>query len=390
MRNTVIYGLFHRITTSGRYIPEIDGLRFLAISAVLLFHFHNYTLVQVGGPTAEDVAGSWAAALFSAGHWGVALFFCLSGFMLSLPFARHHLRGGARVSLRKYYIRRAARIEPPYLIALAVSFTVLYGTGRGELRELLSHLGPSLFYAHSILVDGANPILPVAWSLEIEAQFYVLAPLLTSVYRLPGGFRRALIAGTMLLLPFVQMYMGALPNSILFHLQYFLGGFLVSDLYVGGMPGTGRKSLGWDLAAVGAAASMVALADHSPFTEVLSPWLLPCIIVSSFKGKLLNRFLRIPMAPLVGGMCYSIYLVHFNAISVLGKLVPGQIGGYPSYLLALSLVALPGILLISCIFYITIEKPCMRPGWPRVLFGHMRSGLRRLARAEARREEVIR
>jgi len=65
-------------------------------------------------------ATSWLNKVFSAGHNGVPLFFAISGFILSLPFARQGLGGGSPVSLRQYYIRRVTRIEPPYVIQLFI------------------------------------------------------------------------------------------------------------------------------------------------------------------------------------------------------------------------------------------------------------------------------
>src|SRR5689334_17092779 len=92
---------FKRITSSGRFIPQIDGLRFLAISSVFLYHVHGY--LTVGAGYAED--GWWTRQL-TTGHFGVQLFFGISGFILALPFASHHLRGAKRVSLRGYFLRR--------------------------------------------------------------------------------------------------------------------------------------------------------------------------------------------------------------------------------------------------------------------------------------------
>ena len=61
------------------------------------------------------------------GFRGVELFFVISGFILGLPFAAHYLKGAAPVSLRKYYLRRLTRLEPPYIVALLVLFILAAG-----------------------------------------------------------------------------------------------------------------------------------------------------------------------------------------------------------------------------------------------------------------------
>ncbi len=113
-----------RITTPGRtFIPQIDGLRFVAIMAVIGYHvrvicsYHLHTT-----PAGNAVEGDVVNDVLSVGHLGVELFFAISGFILSLPFARWWLGGGKSVSLRGYYIRRVTRIEPPYVIHLLFLF----------------------------------------------------------------------------------------------------------------------------------------------------------------------------------------------------------------------------------------------------------------------------
>ena len=71
-----------RETSSGRFLPEIDGLLFIAISLVVLYHaaFHDC-----------DRAPAAFVAVSADGYFGVYLFFAISGFILGLPFAQHLL-----------------------------------------------------------------------------------------------------------------------------------------------------------------------------------------------------------------------------------------------------------------------------------------------------------
>src|SRR4051794_40093700 len=85
----------------------LDGLRGLAALSVLVYHV---ALATVG---AGAVAGA-AGAL----HFGVPVFFVLSGLLLYLPFVRARMDGRPRPSLRRYAVRRLARIVPAYWAAL--------------------------------------------------------------------------------------------------------------------------------------------------------------------------------------------------------------------------------------------------------------------------------
>src|SRR5690349_11072351 len=107
-----------RVTTPGRkFIPQIDGLRFIAIMAVIASHAHDFILYHHGLPIYKP-AGP-VERTFEAGQFGVELFFAISGFVLALPFAKQMLfNEPGRLRLKEYYLRRLTRIEPPYVIHL--------------------------------------------------------------------------------------------------------------------------------------------------------------------------------------------------------------------------------------------------------------------------------
>src|ERR1700690_3142069 len=89
-----------RTTTSGQFIPEIDGLRFIAIFSVILFHLSGYVTVKTGRTEEHDLL----ADLFSHGNFGVKLFFVISGFVIALPFAKGHLSNDKLPSLKQYFL----------------------------------------------------------------------------------------------------------------------------------------------------------------------------------------------------------------------------------------------------------------------------------------------
>src|SRR6266516_1997197 len=104
-----------RAGAPGRSLPMLDGLRAVAALAVLLTHVAFQT-----GEVARAAGGAVLARLDA----GVAVFFVLSGFLLYRPYALARASGTPRPSIRRYVLRRAARILPAYWLALgAVALT---------------------------------------------------------------------------------------------------------------------------------------------------------------------------------------------------------------------------------------------------------------------------
>ncbi len=169
---------FRRITSQKRFIPQIDGLRFVAISSVVLFHL--YASLNHGGAVLN--AGFDGANVGMLSKRGVELFFVISGFILGVPFASAYLRGTPKIKLKQYFLRRLTRLEPPYILSLLVWAGLLFVVGQQSGREIMPHLLASMAYLHNVIYQSDSTINVVAWSLEVEVQFYVLVPLLASVF----------------------------------------------------------------------------------------------------------------------------------------------------------------------------------------------------------------
>ena len=173
---------FLRAKNNQPIIKEIDGLRFIAIIAVLFSHF-NLQIVRLSSLD-ENFTYSNPVPLFLelCGN-GVSIFFCISAFILSIPFIRYYLYDGQKVELKKYYWRRVKRLEIPYLLVLTILllFRIIV---QGELwKTEMPHFFSSVFYSHNIIYGRRSTINPVAWTLEIEIQFYVLLPLIIQLFK---------------------------------------------------------------------------------------------------------------------------------------------------------------------------------------------------------------
>src|SRR6056300_541076 len=121
-----------RKTSSSSFIPEIVGLRFLAIITVVLYHLNTAFSKElgIGLSQALDAMGG-AKTNFSLAWWwvrldlGVKLFFAISGFVLALPFLRYQMGlSDKSVDLKSYFTRRLTRLEPPFIISLVVFYLV--------------------------------------------------------------------------------------------------------------------------------------------------------------------------------------------------------------------------------------------------------------------------
>ena len=115
----------------------------------------------------------FALPITNRGFLGVDLFFVLSGFLIVTLLLRERARRGA-ISLRRFYARRTLRIFPVYY-ALLAAFAALYllqpnaGSATAYWRELPYYLS----YTSNWIEAG---VLPIAWSLAAEEQFYLLWP----------------------------------------------------------------------------------------------------------------------------------------------------------------------------------------------------------------------
>jgi len=363
-----------RVTRDGRWIPEIDGLRFVAIMSVLLFHLSGELQLRSGRILPVDARYAGLFHLIDNGECGVSLFFIISGFVLALPFARHFLQGAGSVSLRKYYLRRVTRLEPPYLLSVLLFVVLIAGYSRHLSLDLLRHGAASAVYLHGLIYGKLTPVNPVSWSLEVEIQFYIAAPVFMQLFRLrPAYLRRILMVCLIIGIGFAQELLAHSPRaslSILFYVQFFLMGLLLADLHLC-RSNPVRSSLLWD--AVGIPGLACALAFHRDFVDIqfLMPWMLALLCVAAIRGVVIKRCLGNPWIAIIGGMCYSIYLMHFQMIAAIFKItrrciVPG-FDFLANYAIQLVVTALP-VLGVSIMFFLLIERPCMDPNWPSRLW----------------------
>lgn len=222
----------------------LDGLRFVASVAVLIYHVAGFT-----GDTLYDRPQAW---LLARGEVGVALFFVLSGLLLFRPWIKTLLLGAPRPAVPSYLWRRALRILPAFWLVTVVSLFA-FNAGKPKTQWdwaevfLLLHIYDFHPWWPSTAVGPKA--LGQMWSLGVEASFYVLLPLLAVLLlwwaRRRGSdvdrrARRLLLSLAVLtLVSFVYLYFTYYPTLrptmqmwLPRYLCWFLGGMAISTLTI--------------------------------------------------------------------------------------------------------------------------------------------------------------
>jgi len=370
-----------RVTTSGEIIREIDGFRAIAIGMVILHHLLALYLQNTGRFGYVLIPAAWSTlraadpvirALYPS-FLGVQLFFVISGFVLGLPFARHYLRGHEKPQPRAYFLRRVTRLEPPYILAATVFFVARCFTG--NVLDLLPHFVATLFYSHSILYGAPSVIEGIFWSLEVEVQFYILAPLLAMLFSIRNAVARrfvlvAIIYGwAMLASQVTAVTSSRLSLTLVGYGHYFMAGFLLVEVYLSWLEDRAfTPSELWDFVAVacGVALNAVYWTNQSWRYVWTMPFIIVLLYVALFRGRFGGPLMRARPVYLIGGMCYTTYLYHIGLLGILSaqsmKLWNASIP-FAADLAVQGLALVPVVLAICAVIYYYTEKPFMVKRW---------------------------
>ncbi|WP_332876610.1 acyltransferase family protein [Massilia sp. S19_KUP03_FR1] len=295
-----------------RYCSDIDGLRALAVCAVLIFHAFPKAL--------------------PGGFAGVDIFFVISGFLITAILARDAAHGG--VSLARFYSRRARRIFPSLALVLAAT----HGLGwfvmhAAEFKQLGKHIWAGAAFVSNWVAwneagyfdrDAASKPLLHLWSLAIEEQFYLVWPL---VLTLALRWRRAAVTlcAAMLVLSF-----GANVWLVREHAAatFFLPATRFWELLAGAMlalapaarPTPGRNADTLSIAGLALCfLSFLLLRPEFAFPGwwALLPVLGACAVLAAGPQSWAGRtLLAHPLAVWVGGISYPLYLWHWPLLSL--------------------------------------------------------------------------
>jgi peptidoglycan/LPS O-acetylase OafA/YrhL len=354
---------FHRSTQNGEYIGFVDGFRFLAITSVVLFHltalFHErYPCASAHFPF------TWLPSFGATGGRGVDLFFILSAFILGLNAKK---RDGKPLSLSSFYVRRLRRIVPPFLLAMSLIFIGnVWVTKQFTFQELWPSYLATVSYTYGILSSYFSmPVLStVTWTLEVEIQFYLVFPLLARIYSFPATTRNYLFLIGSMVAVLCQWYFPLPFVSLYDFLPHFLIGMFLADWYYHNGRMVGFHPL---LTGIIAIVSFCCIFYYEPdfhaslLRSLTYPFLLLAFFSFSISSEVVRKILSQKYVCLIGGMCYSIYLLHTPIISILGKFwrtIPlFPLASLNEFFWASLMIAT--ILVSSSLFYLYVEKPFM-------------------------------
>lgn len=366
-----------RVTSTGDLIPEVDGLRFIAIGIVVFHHLVSIYLpisgrVQQIRTTADWFAAvdqSWLIPLAYCGHFGVNLFFVISGFILALPFAKRAFNDLPAPDLKSYYLRRVTRIEPPYVICLLLLF-FFHWLDKGDAVSWVPNLLASIFYVHGMFYGHESVVNGVAWSLEIEIQFYLMVPLLVRIFRISNARnRRTIMLAIMIVIGLLSQWViypyapAQLRMSLFNFLHYFMAGFLLADFYLSYAARESEKSWKWDVVTVISALAIVGTLLRFGHFYFLLPLVIAAMYAGCYLGRWSNAFVRLRWIVIVGGMCYTIYLYHVTIIArvfIYSGAISSRTRPFMADFSIQFLIIVPILLIICCWLFVFTEKPFMR------------------------------
>jgi peptidoglycan/LPS O-acetylase OafA/YrhL len=355
---------------------SLDGLR--GIACLLVYFFHTGFNFRYG-------------PIVLVGSAGVHIFFVLSGFLMFGPFLPSLLGKRPPPSLWRYMVRRTTRIYPPFLVSLICFTAIRYAIGikPPSVRNVALHgLLVFNYFDPSYYMD----INGVYWTLAIEAQFYVLLPLVLIPLAKHAAGRPAIAIALFMSVGIISRYLEShMPSnsrwasfqSLLSHLDMF--GLGMAAAWISHRDGeriARSAPIRWGIMVLGVAillgfSSWIALqmqgswhTGSSRLEVTIASFGLclgPAMIVLSAVNWPGGGPVLLTNRPIVwvGMVSYSLYLYHMATQIVTIQVVKYErLAGEPFYLnsFLMALCALPLSLSVSALMYYLVEAPAMRWG----------------------------
>ena len=300
--------------TTGRFYPQLDGLRAMAVLLVLTNHMSDLAIPHV------------VRYLSTLGWIGVDAFFVLSGFLITKILLSSE--PGFR-TFGLFVLRRTLRTWPLYFAVLLMAYCALKGTAAGNETNWTQHL----FFLQNYTPEFAARSLGPTWSLCIEEHFYFLWPFL--VFLLPRRVLVGVLPAVFVALPLLR-YWGLhhgftfkqLYTETQFHLDGLVAGSLIALIVSWGIFRVRTLTwIGYGALAMGTAASIAGFWRSWSVTFGSNVVFGFSSLAAGFAGLLLLllhgqpsivvKFFSLRPLRYIGRISYGIYLLHDGSISFL-------------------------------------------------------------------------
>ncbi len=364
---------------------ELDALRGIAVALVIAYHY-----ISVRAAVEQTLIVSLLTPLFRVGWVGVDLFFVLSGFLIGSILIEH---ATAPNFFKAFYIRRAARLLPLYLlVVLLYLLAKVLVTNYGSASAITFLEGPAplpwwsyLLYVQNLFQGSwsswGSVWLAPTWSLAVEEQFYLIAPLLVIIVPRP---RLAICIGALIAAAFVcrtwnfMAHDHWLPSYVVLQcradaLLVGMAGALIlanqklreivarrTDVLIGCLWLTGVLVLAINVADLSLKHWAIATFGHT----VLAAFGLNIIFVALFtEGWFCRVVLRNPRLIALGGISYAAYLLHepVHGLLVAAAGEPHAVMGHGGHL-GIAIIALALTIGLAHLSAAILERPFLALG----------------------------
>jgi peptidoglycan/LPS O-acetylase OafA/YrhL len=337
-----------------QYRADVDGLRGLAVIAVILNHLPEQ--------------------YFPSGFLGVDIFFVISGFVVTAS-----LFGTQPDNFRQFYTnflaRRIRRLWPALIICVALTSVTLLIFDPFPKASILTGIASlfglanvALFYAEVDYFAASSKFnaFTHTWSLGVEEQFYIIFPIIFWFLTRSAKADTYALKRTLTILSLISLSLFALYYSSNQPAAYFLMPMRIWELGVGslafimsattGVTSHKASAVGPSLLTIVLLGCFLVPEEQAFLTTILAVTVTALLLVTQPKTPI-QRLLSISALVYVGKISYSLYLYHWPIVSLAPLLLPEEWRISGLYIVAL--------LLLSTLSYHLIESPFRKRSWSK-------------------------
>lgn len=292
-------------------LPQIQGLRALAVVLVLLYH----------------------AKFLPGGYIGVDIFYVISGYLITSLLLRECEKTDG-ISFARFYLRRIKRLLPASSLVLIITALVSWWVYPSILRADLGRdiAAASLYISNYFFalwqmdyqnLDAIPPVVIHYWSLAVEEQFYLLWPLI--IYLLYKFGKRRTVGIGIAVITLISFLLSLYLTSVSPLWAFYSLPTRAWELGIGALvlfvPAKWRDFQGYAwlaVIAIGYSAARFTDATAFPGTAALVPVLATALTLASVKNwpKVIDTSSRLPVIQWLGNISYPLYLWHWPVLVI--------------------------------------------------------------------------